>query len=393
MEVKGGTVSAAAAAAAGELMATQVRRIHVIYFLSRMGRIEHPHLIRVHHLSRNGVYLRDVKRWLSDLRGKDMPDSYAWSYKRSYREGYVWQDLVDDDLITPISDNEYVLKGSEISSIPMDASSCDEKKDSKNPDPVEDKLQQPLPEIPYTKMEVSPKTSEIEIEIDEESPEPQDSETSTMTDASMKSNANKPEEKENDSEKKNRKSTEKIKSTWTNSAKFTKSKSYSSGASQVFRNLLTCGAVDTNDSVLMKITRIQRSSKNPAIEAGACQTETIDGSQRMSDSGFNQQPHQQNSRKSSNGVKTSKKTSEKPVSADSKPVIEPICSQCGKPFNPEKLYSHMKSCKGMKNLSKTAGGGVDGGIGGAAAAVAPEKTSSWRSTDASAKALSTNFLN
>ena len=33
---------------------------------------------------------------------------------RRYKNGYVWQDLLDDDLITPISDNEYVLKGSEI---------------------------------------------------------------------------------------------------------------------------------------------------------------------------------------------------------------------------------------------------------------------------------------
>lgn len=24
----------------------------------------------------------DVKRWLSDLRGKEMPDSFSWSYKR-----------------------------------------------------------------------------------------------------------------------------------------------------------------------------------------------------------------------------------------------------------------------------------------------------------------------
>lgn len=35
---------------------------------------------------------------------------------RKYRTGYIWQDLLDDDLITPMSDNEYVLKGSEISS-------------------------------------------------------------------------------------------------------------------------------------------------------------------------------------------------------------------------------------------------------------------------------------
>ena len=41
-----------------EAQGGQVRRLHIIYFLSRMGRMEHPHLIRVHHLGRNGVYLR-----------------------------------------------------------------------------------------------------------------------------------------------------------------------------------------------------------------------------------------------------------------------------------------------------------------------------------------------
>lgn len=39
--------------------AGEVRRVHIIYFLSHnLGRIEHPHLIRVHHSNRNGVYLR-----------------------------------------------------------------------------------------------------------------------------------------------------------------------------------------------------------------------------------------------------------------------------------------------------------------------------------------------
>lgn len=37
----------------------EVRRLHIIYFLSHMGgRAEHPHLIRVLHLARNGVYLK-----------------------------------------------------------------------------------------------------------------------------------------------------------------------------------------------------------------------------------------------------------------------------------------------------------------------------------------------
>ncbi|KAK1314408.1 hypothetical protein QJS10_CPA06g01584 [Acorus calamus] len=90
----------------------EVRRINVVYFLSRMGNIDHPHLFRVHHLHRKAVRLRDVKRWMSSLRGKDFPDSFAWKYK----SGYVWQDLLEDDIITPVSDNEYVLKGSQITS-------------------------------------------------------------------------------------------------------------------------------------------------------------------------------------------------------------------------------------------------------------------------------------
>jgi hypothetical protein len=37
---------------------------------------------------------------------------------RKYKSGYVWQDLLDDDLITPISDNEYVLKGCDVRRTP-----------------------------------------------------------------------------------------------------------------------------------------------------------------------------------------------------------------------------------------------------------------------------------
>ncbi|XP_042515925.1 protein SOSEKI 1-like isoform X2 [Macadamia integrifolia] len=370
MEAKGSV----AAAEAWEGM-NQVRRINVIYFLCRMGRIEHPHLIRVHHFSRNGVHLRDVKRWLSDLRGKDMPDSFSWSYKRRYKRSYVWQDLVDDDLITPISDNEYVLKGSEIYSVPFgftDARPCGEKKAST--------------ENPQKKMEVSPKTSEeIEIVTDEETSEPFESERSTTTDESMKSNARKPEKEENNSEK----NTEKTKPPLTHSTCFSKSKSYSSGTSYVFRNLLTCDVVDTNESAIMTINRVNRTTKNASNEAGFCKAETMGGSQRIFGNAWDQQPRQQNSRKSFTGVKTPKSMNElanqKKNSAACKPIVEPNCSQCGKAFKPEKLHSHMKSCKGMKSLNKNGGGGA------AAATITLEKTSSRRSTDTS-KEASTYFL-
>ncbi|XP_074556965.1 uncharacterized protein LOC141812914 [Curcuma longa] len=99
----------------------EVRTVNVVYFLSRhSGRIEHPHLLRIHRLRRDRVYLRDVKRWLSEFRGKDLPETFTWSYKRRYRGAYVWQDVMDGDLLTPFSDNEYVLKGSEIANHPGD---------------------------------------------------------------------------------------------------------------------------------------------------------------------------------------------------------------------------------------------------------------------------------
>jgi hypothetical protein len=33
---------------------------------------------------------------------------------RSYKNGFVWHDLSEDDLVLPATDGEYVLKGSEL---------------------------------------------------------------------------------------------------------------------------------------------------------------------------------------------------------------------------------------------------------------------------------------
>ncbi|KAK8953097.1 hypothetical protein KSP40_PGU001975 [Platanthera guangdongensis] len=96
----------------------ETRRANVIYFLNRNGIIEQPHLIRVHHFCHSGVHLRDVKRWMSELRGNEMPESFSWSFQRRYNDGLLWQDLTDDDLITPISNYEYVLLGSLHSNTP-----------------------------------------------------------------------------------------------------------------------------------------------------------------------------------------------------------------------------------------------------------------------------------
>ncbi|KAJ8467828.1 hypothetical protein OPV22_030380 [Ensete ventricosum] len=92
----------------------QGRKIPVVYYLYRNRHLEHPHFIEVPLSSPDGLYLRDVIDRLDALRGKGMPAMYSWSCKRSYKNGFVWHDLAEDDLVLPANGNEYVLKGSEL---------------------------------------------------------------------------------------------------------------------------------------------------------------------------------------------------------------------------------------------------------------------------------------
>ncbi|KAK6926711.1 Protein SOSEKI [Dillenia turbinata] len=92
----------------------QGKKVPVVYYLCRNRQLEHPHFIEVPLSSSDGLYLRDVIDRLNVLRGRGMPSMYCWSCKRSYRNGFVWHDLCEDDLILPASGNEYVLKGSEL---------------------------------------------------------------------------------------------------------------------------------------------------------------------------------------------------------------------------------------------------------------------------------------
>ncbi|CAI9764646.1 unnamed protein product [Fraxinus pennsylvanica] len=335
---------------------SQVRRLHIVYFLSRNGHIEHPHLIRVHHLSRIGVHLRDVKRWLAELRGKDMPETFAWSYKRRYKTGHVWQDLLDDDLITPISDNEYILKGSEIipttfhkeisyaeKQVPMQTKPSLEEDEEKKP--IETQTQ-----------------SETSIDVSTEESTIFGSETSTSTDNSAKlevyeKNSDTISEQDQsiqmEKKRKNKVQIEIIDRPMASSIKsssescYAKGTSHSSRGSQIFRNLITCRALDTNDSAVVMIN-----SKNSEI----CKGEKLGGSQRMFGTTLNQQPWN-TGRKSCDGVMDSKKNSGEFINQRTtrnayKLVNNPNCSQCGKEFKPEKLHAHMKSCKGIKATSR-----------------------------------------
>nr|XP_043617277.1 protein SOSEKI 5-like [Erigeron canadensis] len=90
------------------------RKVPVLYYLAQNGHIEHPHLIDVPLSSPHGLYLRDVMNTLNYHRGKGMANMFSWSVKRSYKNGYVWHDLSEDDLVEATNGHDYVLKGSEL---------------------------------------------------------------------------------------------------------------------------------------------------------------------------------------------------------------------------------------------------------------------------------------
>ncbi|XP_010523156.1 PREDICTED: uncharacterized protein LOC104801546 [Tarenaya hassleriana] len=331
-------------------MEGEVRRVNVVYFLSRSGHVEHPHLLRVHHRSPNGVFLRDVKRWLGDARGNAMPDSFSWSYKRRYKNGYVWQDLLDDDLITPISDNEYVLKGSEIlHASPKEHSLTVGKKawGPRNGDGADESHQTSTTES--SRRSTSGICKESPIFGSQRS-----SAGTTVTDESITN-----EEETSVLRTKNLQKSDDFHqcggknatdgdgstgrpsvSSSKSSASYRRSKSYSSGASlQVLRSLMTCGGLDINDTVLMPLNRF---SKAPP----PCSGWEEDEDRRH----YQQQQHY--SRKSFDGAWNGLKMKEKIEFCRPKSAMAPICSQCGKTFKPEKMHSHMRLCRGMKNSAK-----------------------------------------
>ncbi|RDX74177.1 Protein UPSTREAM OF FLC, partial [Mucuna pruriens] len=396
----------------------EVRRLHIIYFLSHIGgRADQPHLIRVLHLARNGVYLRDVKRWLGELRGKDLPEAFAWSYKRRYKSGYVWQDLMDDDLITPISDNEYVLKGSQIHPTPFATTpSLDDKKttvcdinaEKKCPQVqlVEDKQQhQQQPSLAEEEPQIQPDpdsktdtptkgSSEISQDslvfssdrssvTDDDSSKVEEEkhlEITTGKDGFNEINQEKLEtcslpslyhnllskkgsHKDDQNKTNSPDSSLSTISSSSSQSSFTKIRSNSTRVSNVFRNWITCATVETNDAALVLMNPAQKNfSKEhnniPERKAEICRGDKLGGSARCFGTSWSHhhQKQQYGARKSFEGEETNrsrKKLGELINQTSCKPFGGPTCSQCGKSFKPEKMHKHMMSCKGMKALGKS----------------------------------------
>ncbi|CAD6202452.1 unnamed protein product [Miscanthus lutarioriparius] len=94
--------------------ARPMRKVQIIYYLCRNGQLEHPHFMELAQHPHQPLRLKDVMDRLTLLRGKGIPALFSWSCKRNYKNGYVWNDLSENDVIYPSDGVEYVLKGSEI---------------------------------------------------------------------------------------------------------------------------------------------------------------------------------------------------------------------------------------------------------------------------------------
>ncbi|CAL4973730.1 unnamed protein product [Urochloa decumbens] len=389
--------------------AGEVRRINVVYFLSRGGRTDHPHLFRVNHLCRAGVRLRDVKRWLSELRGKDLPDNYSWSYKRKYKAGYVWQDLKDDDLITPVSDNEYVLKGCDVRGTPppsVQAPGRTPSQAEKKQEEEETPRDQDRPvEVVLTQDsdESSPKSPPPPAEADQDSPGGSDSarrgtlpfkaeepqchreqtqhqqqEVVIKIEVSRSQHELRQEQKlQQEKEEEAAAAAEKPSATSSENKAVARAapreeQQQPKGAGGVrshhalghqpalrrmrvaraLHSMLTCGTADADDAALRPLARRQRRSAAESAGAGDDDwphTPTCPG---MDGCGLrvSRKARSRRGGKEKQGGKRDGRERERDAH---KPATLPRCSQCGKEFKPQELHAHMQSCRGFKERMRS----------------------------------------
>ncbi|CAO2182709.1 unnamed protein product [Urochloa humidicola] len=374
--------------------AGEVRRINVVYFLSRGGRSDHPHLFRVNHLYRAGVRLRDVKRWLSELRGKDMPDNYSWSYKRKYKAGYVWQDLKDDDLITPVSDNEYVLKGCDVRGTPPPSvqaprrtPSQAEKKQEAEEEEEETPRDQDRPvEVVLTpdSDESSPKSPPPPADQDsprrgtlpfrtEAPPQTQHQQQEVVikieVSRSQQEELRQQKQQEKEDEEEAAAADEKQPSATSSEKAVARAapreeqpkgaRSHALGhqpaalrrmrVARALHSMLTCGAAD---AALRPVARRQR--RSAAEAAGASdewpRTPTCPG---MDGCGLRVSRKARSRRGGKEKQQQGKRDGRERERDAHKPATLPRCSQCGKEFKPQELHAHMQSCRGFKERMRS----------------------------------------
>ncbi|GJM92952.1 hypothetical protein PR202_ga09461 [Eleusine coracana subsp. coracana] len=342
--------------------AGEVRRINVVYFLSRGGRTDHPHLFRVNHHSRaGGVRLRDVKRWLSEIRGKDMPGNFSWSYKRKYKGGYVWQDLKDDDLVTPVSDSEYVLKGCDVRGTPPRCVQAPPSLGDSAPEhggkKRDDKDERTTRQCGDHQNQIDRAVDEVVLSTPDDSdescsPKPppladQDSPGSTVLfKIEVSRSQNLLHHHHHHQERV--KAEEEVRGAGCVVRSHAVAGKARGGmrVARALHSILTCGAADADHAALRPVARRQRRSPAEAAD-GDDPTPTCPG---MDGCGLRV------SRKARLRRGGKEQQGRRDGSDAHKPAALPRCSQCGKEFKPQDLHSHMQSCRGLKERMKSSTG-------------------------------------
>lgn len=257
-----------------------------------------------------------------------MPECFSWSYKRVYKDGYIWQDLINDDLLNPFSDNEYVLKGSIIPSA--------QNKTVEEYFQIKQHMEAEEEEEKEVRIPASDTTQEI-FQIDETiSPKPppsgDDSPIKPTISASIfeGNRAMGKWKKEVKMEEERGGNEVAIKKSGSEGKRRTGKGRSEEGRRRrkvdVWRSILKCRIVETKDSAV----RVSRERNGSFSQSN----------RRSADAGG-----QRRSIKEKKGSQI--------AAGIYRPVTEPNCSQCGKSFKPEKLHSHMKSCAALKDKGRS----------------------------------------
>ncbi|KAK3423084.1 hypothetical protein EUGRSUZ_G03420 [Eucalyptus grandis] len=307
-----------------ETITGEVRRIKVRYF-HRHGRgtgggVEQPHLFCAYHSSSNDL-LKGSSSLPIPFLGSSATTRNCTTYLAytRYKMGYIWQDVLDDDLVMPISRNEYVLQGCEkvalSSSVTLltfmffpvsvyhswiESCLCNDEASAGNN--VSSSREEIRDKYPHSSQTESPT-------LLQQCPLPS-SDTSTLTiiksvhleDDEKHSGVSEPDNHSHCNisfkfgllRKKNTEKCERITggmartpvssvSTLSSAqAPLTESKTRYKGASQKFRNLITCGATDTNDAVLVEKNTSLRQDFNIERSSQIWRADGLGGSRRTS---------------------------------------------------------------------------------------------------------------
>uniref|UniRef100_A0ACD5VTI8 Uncharacterized protein n=1 Tax=Avena sativa TaxID=4498 RepID=A0ACD5VTI8_AVESA len=292
--------------------------------------------------------------------------------RRKYKAGYVWEDLMDDDLVTPISDNEYVLKGCDVRRTPPPRAD-----DGPKPFPIDEKK-------PYRKGSWEQKQVEEVLQVqvtrdyDKSSPKPPpptDQDDSPYGDQATPFRIVLPHDLQQRKQRRQREAAARGTATEKQQQAVVVIASRAAAAgpggerhkqqrpavgrarrmrvAQVLHSILTCGAAaDAVDDAVV----LRRSAG--AIDDG--EDGDGDGWQRtpvcpgMDGCGIHMSRKVKLHQRGGKDSKAKRDGGRRDrVAAAHKPATLPRCSQCGKQFKPQELHSHMQSCRGLRERMRS----------------------------------------